>query len=102
MSASCASAWSELDAVKYASDAEYEEAGFATLNECTTAAEWKAGGRKYPEAAGWTKATDENLNLTLDTWCVVHIKAVACQDAAEQGILTFDPEDPRLDELQRG
>lgn len=100
-SPACAAAWRDLDAVTNASDAEYEEAGYATLDECTTVAQWKSGGTRYPEAAGWTEATDENLDLTIDSWCVTSIRSAVCVDAAEQGILTFDPEDPRLEELQR-
>lgn len=101
MSPDCASAWSKLDAVKYASDDEYDDAALDTLEACVSVVDWKVGGHKYPEAAGWTEITDEDLDFTLDGWCVQYIKAATCQDASSEGILTFELDDPRLDELQK-
>ncbi|MCI1019383.1 hypothetical protein HWD99_12170 [Microbacterium sp. C5A9] len=79
---------------------ESESAILATLDECENAEDWIVGLQAHPTAGSFTSYTRaEAINL-LDIACIRRIDAVVCIDAAEQGHLSFELDDPRLPELQ--
>jgi hypothetical protein len=85
--------------------AEYESvqddaALLSTLTACPTAAEWIAALQAHPKAGIKTQYSYADAAQSLDWTCVRAIEAPACIDASKQGILTFDLDDPLLDDLQ--
>lgn len=79
---------------------ESETAILATLDECETAEDWIVGLQAHPTAGSFTSYTRAEAIDLLDIACIRRIDAVVCLDAAEQGHLSFELDDPRLPELQ--
>jgi hypothetical protein len=79
---------------------ESETAILATLDECTNSEDWIVGLQAHPTAGSFTSYTRDEAIDFLDIACIRRIDAVVCLDAAEQGHLTFELDDPRLPELQ--
>ena len=77
-----------------------ETAILATLDECATAEDWIVGLQAHPTAGSFTSYTRTEAIEFLDLACIRRIDAGVCIDAAEQGHLTFELDDPRLPELQ--
>lgn len=72
----------------------------ATLDECVAADDWIAALQKHPGAGSLVSYTREEAIAFLDLACIRRIDAPTCIDAAEQGLLSFELDDPRLDDLQ--
>lgn len=79
---------------------ESETAILATLDKCATAENWFVGLQAHPTAGSFTSYTRPEAIDFLDLACIRRIDAVVCIDAAKQGHLTFELDDPRLPELQ--
>lgn len=79
---------------------ESETAILNTLDECATSDDWIVGLQAHPTAGSFTSYTRAEAIDFLDLACIRRIDAVVCIDAAEEGHLTFELDDPRLPELQ--
>lgn len=72
----------------------------ATLDECEKADDWIAALQRYPEAGALIEYSRADAIEFLDMACIRRIDAPTCIDAAEQGLLSYELDDPRLPELQ--
>lgn len=79
---------------------ESETAILATLDECANSEDWIVRLQAHPTAGSFTSYTRAEAIDLLDIACIRRIDAVVCIDAAEQGHLTFELDDPRLPDLQ--
>lgn len=71
-----------------------------TLDECENADTWITALQANPGAGALTSYTREDAVYLLDLGCIRRIDAVVCVDAAAEGLLTFELDDPRLADLQ--
>ncbi|WP_240773590.1 hypothetical protein [Plantibacter sp. M259] len=79
---------------------ESEVALLATLDQCGTSEQWILGIQEHPTAGSFTSYSRAEAIDFLDLACIRHTDAVVCIDAAAQGHLTYELDDPRLVELQ--
>ncbi|HXH36246.1 MAG TPA: DUF2510 domain-containing protein [Plantibacter sp.] len=79
---------------------ESEVALLATFDECGTAEQWILGIQEHPTAGSFTSYSRAEAIDLLDLGCIRRTDAVVCIDAAAQGHLTYELDDPRLVELQ--
>lgn len=77
-----------------------EVALLATLHECGTAEQWILGLQAHPTAGTLTEYSRAQAIEFLDLACIRRVDAVVGVDAAAQGHLTYEPDDPWLAELQ--
>lgn len=82
------------DVVAMDNDAEL----LATLDECASASDWIHTVKEIPEAGGLLSYTTEEAESFLDSACALAVSSRVCVDAAEEGILTSELDDPPLDE----
>jgi hypothetical protein len=71
----------------------------ATFDACESADDWIKSLQSNPGAGALVSYTTEDAEALLDISCVRAISTHVCIDAAAAGILTYDVDDPRLDEL---
>lgn len=79
---------------------ESEVALLATFDECGTAEQWILGIQEHPTAGSFTSYSRAEAIDLLDLGCIRRTDAVVCIDAAAQGHLTYELDDPRLVEMQ--
>ncbi|GAA1998529.1 hypothetical protein [Microbacterium ulmi] len=72
----------------------------STLDACVDAATWISALQEHPGAGSLTSYTEEDAVYLLDLACVRRIDAVVCTDAAAEGLLSFELDDPGLPALQ--
>jgi hypothetical protein len=79
---------------------ESDTAILATLDDCLTADQWINALQEHPKAGTLTSYTRQDAIEFLDMACIRRSDAAVCIDAAAQGHLTYELDDPRLVELQ--
>jgi hypothetical protein len=79
---------------------ESDTALLATLDACETADSWIAALQAHPGAGVLIEYTRGDAIESLDSYCVRRVDAPVCVDAAASGMLTYELDDTRLDELQ--
>lgn len=79
---------------------ESEVALLATLDECGTSEQWILGIQEHPTAGAFMSYSRAEAIDFLDLACIGRTDAVVCVDAAAQGHLTYELDDPRLVERQ--
>lgn len=70
-----------------------------TLADCASADDWILTLKANPGAGALTSYATADAETLLDLSCVRAIDTPVCIDAAEEGILTYELDDPRLKEL---
>lgn len=80
--------------------AESDRAILSTLDTCVTADLWIVALQAHPLAGTLTSYTRDDAVAFLDLACMRRVDAVVCVDAAAQGLLSYELDDPRLVELQ--
>lgn len=74
----------------------------ATTEACKDADEWIVALLEDPSAGSLTSYTMEDAKEFLDLICTHFIESSVCLDAEAQGILTYQLDDPRVLELNKG
>ncbi|KQO98815.1 hypothetical protein ASF30_12190 [Leifsonia sp. Leaf264] len=70
-----------------------------TATGCSTADEWVAALKAHPGAGALTTYTDEDAHGLLALLCVKASDTELCADASQRGLLDFELDDPRLEDL---
>ena len=79
---------------------ESESLLLKTLSNCRSADEWIAAIQANPGAGSLTSYSTEDAQELLNLACMRATDTPACIDASSKNLLTFDLDDPRLEELQ--
>ncbi|MDQ0895790.1 hypothetical protein [Agromyces ramosus] len=99
VSAACKAAMESAAAVV---DLDNDDALMATTETCENADEWIVALQHNPGAGSLVSYTVEDAEAFLDLVCIYSIESPVCLDAAAQGILTYELDDPRVLELNEG
>jgi hypothetical protein len=70
----------------------------ATLDECASSADWILALKENPGAGAGLSYTTQEAEFLLDLACTRATRSAVCIDAADQNILTYELDDPRLQE----
>jgi len=70
-----------------------------TLSECESVDDWVAALKANPAAGSLTSYKTEDAHEFLGLVCVREPDTALCAEASEMGILDFELDDPRLQEI---
>ncbi len=79
---------------------ESEVALLATLDQCGSSEQWILGIQEHPTAGSFTSYSRAEAIDFLDLACIRRTNAAVCVDAAAEGHLSYELDDPRLVEQQ--
>jgi len=79
---------------------ESEVALLATLDQCGSSEQWILGIQEHPTAGSFTSYSRAEAIDFLDLACIRRTDAAVCVDAAAEGHLSYELDDPRLVEQQ--